>query len=375
VVKYLPTSEFARKGDYYQSDLRFKSTSLIKKMADLVERAQNAISEIDAFEWKTKTAADVCAHIEACLIPKEKFKLDFFQFGHEWASKKKKYSASNYHVALNSFSKFLDTEVLDISEITSSLLRKYEIYLHEKHGRDARAVSLYTSHISTIHSEARKRYNDEELGEVRIKNPYEYYKPPKQKPAKKVSLTKTEIQKLINIRHSLSKYDKLAVDIFLLSFITMGSNIPDLYCAEFDKPGIIHYQRTKTKERRSDGADMYIRLEPVTKCLYQEYLDPTGKKAFNLHNMYTFYKSIADKGNDRLKNVAKAAGINKPFTMRWARRSFGTIANSFGIEKSITNDMLCHIDPNMVVTDIYIEKDWTILWKANRKVLKRFEWK
>lgn len=375
VVKYLPTSEFARKGDYYQSDLRFKSTSLIKKMADLVERVQDAIAEVDAFEWKTKTTAEVCAHIEACLVPKEKFRLDFFQFGYEWANaKKNKYSGGNYRTALKSFSSFLGTETLDISLVTSSLLRRFEIYLHDKHGRDARAVSLYTSHIATLHSEARKRYNNEELGEVRIKNPYEFYTPPKQKPAKKVSLAKETIQKLIDIRHSLGYYDKLAVDVFLLSFATMGSNVPDLYYAVMDRPGVIYYQRTKTKERRFDGADMFIRLEPVAQKLFDEYLDPSRERAFNLHKKYTFYKSIADKGNDRLKEVAKMIGV-KPFSMRWARRSFGTIANSAGIPKSNTNDMLCHIDSNMAVTDIYIEKDWSILWEANRKVLELFDWK
>lgn len=373
-VRYLPTVEFAHKGDYTK-DYALKSNSLIKRLSDLIEKMEEAINTENVFDLDVMDVDEVAELIRKGIKKKEKFQLDFFEFGYEWAGKKPKYSGNNYRTALKSFSTFLGVETLDISAITSSLLRKYEIHLHEKHGRDARAVSLYTSHISTIHSEARKRYNDEELGEVRIKNPYEYYNPPKQKPAKKVSLTKAEIQKLINIRHSLSKYDKLAVDIFLLSFITMGSNLPDLYNAEFDKPGVIHYQRTKTKERRSDGADMYIRLEPVAKCLYQEYLDPTGAKAFNLHSMYTFYKSIADKGNDRLKEVAKAAGIKKPFTMRWARRSFGTIANSIGIDKSVTNDMLCHIDPDMAVTDIYIEKDWTILWKANRKVLKQFKWK
>lgn len=373
-VKYLPTTEIARKGDYNKA-YDIKDNSLVKRLSTLIEEIEGIIAEKNVYEIDMMDIAELADFIAKKMKPKEKFELDFFKFGYEWAAKKKKYSGNNYRTALKSFSMFLETEVLDISAITSSLLRKYEIHLHEKHGRDARAVSLYTSHLSTIHSEARKRYNDEELGEVRIKNPYEYYNPPKQKPAKKVSLTKAEIQKLIDIRHSLSKYDKLAVDIFLLSFITMGSNVPDLYAAEFDKPGIIHYQRTKTKERRSDGADMYIRLEPVAKCLYQEYLDPTGEKAFNLHTKYKFYKSIADKGNDRLKEVAKAAGIKKPFTMRWARRSFGTIANSIGIDKSVTNDMLCHIDPDMAVTDIYIEKDWTILWKANKKVLKKFKWK
>ena len=367
-VKYLPTTVIARKGDYNKS-YTITSNSLIKRLSDLIDQIDDIISEKNTFELEMMDVGELAKFIETKMRKKEKFVLDFFEFGREWISKKKKYSAANYKTAMNSFASFLD-----ISAITSSLLRRYETHLHEKHGRDARAVSLYTSSIAAIHTEARKRYNNDELDEVNIKNPYEYYTPPKQKPAPKVSLSKKDIQKLIDIRHSLPKYDKLAVDVFLLSFITMGTNIPDLYFADMDKPGVIHYQRTKTKERRYDGAHMYIRLEPVAKKLYKEYLDPTKQRAFNLHHQYTFYKSIADKGNDRLKKVAQQFGL-KPFTMRWARRSFGTIANSLGTNKSITNDMLCHIDQSMAVTDIYIEKDWNLLWDANRKVLEQFDWK
>jgi hypothetical protein len=372
-VKYLPTTEFARKGDYTK-EMSIKSNSLLKRITTLIEQVEGIIAEKNVFELDVMTVEELAQFIASKMKKKEKFQLDFFEFGEQWISKKKKYSAMNYRCAMNSFAKFLETRHLDISCITSSLLRRYESFLHEKHGRDARAVSLYTSHIAAIHAEARRVHNDDELDEVKIKNPYEYYTPPKQKPAPKVSLPKESIQKLIDIRHSLSKYDKLAVDIFLLSFITMGSNVPDLYYAKFDSPGVIHYNRTKTKERRYDGAPMYIRLEPITKPLYEEYLDPTGERAFKLHHQYSFYKSIADKGNDRLKKVAKEHGI-KSFTMRWARRSFGTITNSFGTNKSLINDMLCHVDDSMAVTDIYIEKDWTLLWEANKKFLEQFDWK
>jgi len=28
----------------------------------------------------------------------------------------------------------------------------------------------------------------------------------------------------------------------------------------------------------------------------------------------------------------------------------------------------------MKVTDIYIDRDWTVIWEANRKVLELFDW-
>ena len=67
-------------------------------------------------------------------------------------------------------------------------MRKYETFLIGKHGKDARAISLYTSSIAAIHAEARKLYNDNETGELLIKNPFEFYTPPKQKPAQKAAV-------------------------------------------------------------------------------------------------------------------------------------------------------------------------------------------
>jgi integrase len=102
--------------------------------------------------------------------------------------------------------------------------------------------------------------------------------------------------------------------------------------------------------------------------------DPSGERAFMLHKRYSFYKSIADKANDRLKEVAKMIGVPS-FTMYSARHTWASIAYSIGIPKSLINDCLCHVDPDMAVTDIYIEKDWSILWEANRRVLESFDWK
>ena len=370
-VRYIPTTEVATKKDYTK-DLVIRNNAIIYRLSELVKKIENVINELGVFEVSSMDVDELVSEINKALVLKEKFKLEFFQWGREVASGKPKYSAANYLTALKSFSKFLERETLDISEVTSSMMRNYEAWLIKKHGENARAVSLYTAALSYIHSEARKKFNNEELDEIRIKNPFDYYKPPKQKPAPKTSIEKETIQKLINIRKHLSELHKQAVDTFLLSFCLMGSNVPDIYDAELEGH-IIYYYRTKTRDRRYDNAEMQIRLEHACMSLIKEMLDPTGKKAFKLHLQYTFYKSIADKANDRLKEIAKVIGV-KPFTMKAARSTWATVANSIGINKHLINDCLCHVDPDMAVTDIYIRKDWSVLWEANRKVLEEFQW-
>lgn len=370
-TKYLATTTTAQKGEYDKS-LHLKP-SVINRLNSLLIEIDSIIASKDTFEWEAMDVAQVTSYIEQHLAPEKKFTLDFFIWGEQVAASKPKYSGANYRTALSSFRKFLEKDEIDISMITSSLMRRFEAFLVEKHGKDARAVSLYTSSIASIHAEARKRFNDEETGKLKILNPFEYYTPPKQKPAKKFALKPEVIQKLINIRGELGEMHKLAVDIFLLSFVTMGTNVPDLYEATIEGD-TIHYFRMKVRDRRHDKGEMLVRLEPICQKLIDDMRDQTNERAFMLHHKYTFYKSIADKANDRLKEVAALIGV-KPFSMKAARHTWPTIANSIGIHKSLVNDCLCHVDPDMVVTDIYITKDWSVIWEANRKVLEQFEWK
>lgn len=368
--KYLPTSVVVSKSEYTKEG-KLKSSVLVR-MSDLLKKIGAIVESKTTFEWDIMDLDDVCNYIAMRLTPEEEFRLDFFEWSETFMSKRKAGSVVNYRTALSAFKKFVGSNRLDIAQVTSSLMRRFESYLVEMYGNDARAVSLYTSSIAAIHTEARKTFNDNELGKVNIRNPFDFYTPPKQKPAMKRTVEFETIQKLINIREHLSHYHKLAVDTYLLSFVTMGTNIPDLYEAT-RKDNIIYYNRAKTRDRRFDKAEMQIRLEPVASVVISALIDEDNERAFNFHKHYKQYKSIADKANDRLADVAKVIGV-KPFTMYSARHTWASLAYSLGIPKSLINDCLCHVDPDMAVTDIYIKKDWSVLWEANRKVLESFDW-
>ena len=59
-----------------------------------------------------------------------------------------------------------------------------------------------------------------------------------------------------------------------------------------------------------------------------------------------------------------------------ARHTWATTARSrlLNIEKETVHEALNHVDLKMRVTDMYIEKDWSVIWEANRKVLELFKW-
>ena len=339
------------------------------KVEDIVRETEKAVSQIDTFALDNMTLGDVLAFIEN--IQKGEFRLDFFKFGYGLVEKKAASSRAGYTSALNSFKEFVGCDTLDIGRITSSLLRQYEQWLRDKYGDSARAVTAYTAALRFVHAQARARYNNEETGYVPIKNPFQFYKPPVQRPAKHRAVEPSVIAKMLELRESLSGRERLGVDVFLLSFALMGMNCPDMYGCSAPKKGVITYNRAKTRSRRADHAEMKVKIDPLVERLVDEYAGTD--RAFSFAEKYTTYQILGENVNDGLRKFCKRIKTD-PFTLYSARHAWASIAYKSGIDKGVINDCLCHVDRDMKVTDIYIDKDWSVMWKANHKVLSRFRW-
>lgn len=368
--RYIKTNIRVRKNEL-SSDGRLKSTEKRHSLEDLVRKTEEIVSSIDCFALQSMTVDDVVTFIQN--YSSDDFKLDFFVFAEEIINEKTGQSQKTYRSAVNSFKAFLDKEKLDISELSSALMRSWEKWLKAKYGEAGRAVSAYTACIAFIHGQARLRYNSEETGVIKIRNPFQYYKPPKQRQAKHRAVDSKLIQKMIKLRPSLTGREKLGVDAFLISFALMGMNTPDLYSCTLDKKDVIHYCRTKTKSRRDDRAEMFVKIESCVADIVKEYLAKDGDCAFKFNQLYSSYMVFGENINEGLEQFCNRIKIDK-ITMYWARHSWASIAYENGVPKGVINDCLCHVDREMKVTDIYIKKDWSVLWKANEKVLKKFKW-
>lgn len=157
-----------------------------------------------------------------------------------------------------------------------------------------------------------------------------------------------------------------ALDLFRLSFALMGMNGIDLYhCTRFED-GCIVYNRSKTAERRADGSLMVVRVDERIKPLFDKYRGKHHVFIFaERFRSYQHYYNHLKLGMMRLSNE-----VGQWVTFYAARHSMATIAvNDCGISKYIVNDMLCHKDPAMAVTDIYIRKDFAPMNDANRVLL------
>lgn len=372
--KYITTNIVALPAQLTKK-LEVKDSALKDKIDIVIVRMRSAANSIDMCELDSAGVDYVVQKIQQIIRDEDYvFTLDFFEYGARVASEKPKNSQTNYMCAIHSLSDYMGVKSADITAISSSLMRGYEQYLRKTYGNNARAVSLYTSAIAYIHRRAQQEYNNEETGEIYIPNPFAYYKCPKQAPSKHRNVDKAVIQKMISMRQELSGRERLGVDIFLLSFGLMGMNTPDLYSCRAPKNGVIMYERTKTRERRSDNAEMQVQIDKHIQKLYGEYIDSTRKRAFSFHLHYCNYKNLGRAANVGLSEFKARIKLNTDITVYSARHAWASIAYSIGVDKTIINDCLCHVDQGMRTTDIYVERDWSVLWKANAKVLSKFKW-
>jgi site-specific recombinase XerD len=159
----------------------------------------------------------------------------------------------------------------------------------------------------------------------------------------------------------------------------MGMNAPDLYTCKLRGEDVLHYYRTKTRTRRDDKAEMFVTIDKKVESLIKEYFAPEGSEtAFDFCNRYKNYVLFGENVNEGLKKYSDRIGRtdkNDRITLYWARHSWATIAYACGVDKGVINDGLCHVDRDMKVTDIYIKKNWKIIWDGNAKVIKKFKWK
>jgi hypothetical protein len=78
--------------------------------------------------------------------------------------------------------------------------------------------------------------------------------------------------------------------------------------------------------------------------------------------------------NNGLKMVGKDIGVSN-LTYYYARHTMASIcANKLGIDVARVDEMLNHSDPKLAIARVYIEKDFTPLWEANKKLIDLFDW-
>ena len=269
------------------------------------------------------------------------------------------HTAGNYRTALARLSEFSPTA--QFSDININFLKKYESYLSQKMGQ--RGVQLYLSCLRKIYNAAIDEFNAD--GIERIKpSPFQHFKIQEPAPTKKRALTTSQLQAIANVQ-TTDKKAIFARDVFLLSFMFCGINTIDLFTINELTDTTLSYNRSKTKNKRKDGAYISIAIHQQAQALVAKYRD--GSK-FTFSKLYATPYNFNKAVNKGLKIIGELVGIEN-LQFYAARHSWATIArNDCNVSVDDVALALCHSQKS--VTDIYIKKDFSRIDAANAKVIE-----
>jgi len=394
-VRRISTNIYASPEDVTKS-LKIKNQSILTDTDSIIRVCRSVCNDLGF----TINGMDIDLLVDLLkkkLTGGDKFKLDVFRYTKEKIKEMSPGTAINYNCMLNCLQRFIKRDNLDILEINTAFLEQFKRFILSEPSqvgsnrkkdkkklpaKGTRAVSLYLGLLRSIHNKAKKEYNQEDIGVIAIQfSPFEYFQIGKQPPTRKRALSIEDIQKIINLPYEKeiiggrwSRFN-MAKDCFLLSFGLIGMNSADFYHSNPKKKNIITYNRKKTATRRDDKAEMKVRIESCIEPLLKKYRDPEGDRLFSFYKHYATHQALNSAINKGLKQIGTKLEL-EDLEFYAARHSWATIARSkaVGIDKATVHEALNHVDEEMKVTDIYIDRDWSVIWDANRKVLEKFDW-
>lgn len=289
----------------------------------------------------------------------------------------------NYQTAINVFRRYVGD--ITFQQLRTSTIKEYV----DAYGMDK--VASHLVHLRKMYREAMLTYNDDDI--VRIpRDPFASIRIVIPSHVADRSTTIDTIRRIASIpsEQSESSVRNMARDMFLLSFMLMGTNLADLYEAETPKDGVLTYQRAKTKGKREDRAYISINILPQAQEIINRH---KGKgKMLNLSARYTrraIAQDCVQQGMKRIKQylieeyrsnegtkgmsdeaIAQELHIEN-LTFYSARHSWATIGrNDLNIDKWTIHEGLNHVDATTRITDIYLKKDFTRINEANRLVVE-----
>lgn len=389
-VRRLPTQLFCFPKDLTRS-LKIKKDSLVyAKAEELTRRILAVVADLSPFDIESHDVDWAVAKIKDGMT-KESFSLDFFLWSDSYLKSKSASTRRAYDRALNALERFLGKREIDINAFTKMLLLDFmefvdaepKMYFSKSRGcviatnkeKASRASSsLHLMKLQHIFNAAKYRYNDEDAGVIRIpRSPFDSIKKIFPSGGKgQTGLERDIIQALISARESNDAI-RTAIDVFLLSFCTMGANLADIYNEVTFEGDIWVYRRQKVRDRRPDGAELRVNLHPQAKMIISRL--SKGRSRWwlpALHRMGSTLHTCNEKVNAGLRKWQKRNGV-EDFTFYAARHSWGSIARSLGYDLALINDCLCHKD---ALDDgrRYAPSSWEQRNAVNKAVIESFQW-
>ena len=347
------------------------SDELNFELGEIIQGYRKIALKLGTRRSSQMTCKELKEHILSASEP-EYETIDFVKYSQTIIEKcKKPKTAEWYGQAVSVMKWHYKQESIDFRDITASklntLMGQLSIAGQKKKPLQAGAIGNYMAGIRALFNLARLHYNNEDIDVIRIPHdPFAKVKIPKYKRRRK----NIGIEEIKKIRDGVfvTERENIGRDVFLILFYLMGINMNDLYHLKPPVNGRINYERSKTNtDDNLYNFMLSIKIEPELQVLIDKY-SPNGFLS-TLKDRYNCSQYLTATVNKGLKRICKEFGYAK-ITSNWSRHSWASLArNKAGINKADIDFCLGHVNNDYKMADIYIEIDYSIYDRVNRKVL------
>ena len=260
-------------------------------------------------------------------------------------------SAKSYQDALNSLIRFFGRDEIAYDDITRANLRRYQDDLLRR-GRSWNTVSTYMRRVRCVYNQA------VDGGEATyVPNLFKEIFTGIESRRKK-AVTQEEIRRLITapVGSPGLRQAQLAVTLMFQYGGMAFVDLSHLRAGNF-REGVLDYRRQKT------GTPMRILIPEATRNPLQElsshtrpdspYLFPFLSGTQRGEAAYREYKSSLARFNQRLRALARAAGITAAVSSYTIRHSFASILKELDVPIEMISELLGH--KSITTTQIYLK--------------------
>lgn len=258
----------------------------------------------------------------------------------------------HYQATLNSLMRFIGNKELFLSDIDAEMVQSYEAYLKNVAQVCLNTSSFYMRIFRAVYNKA------VEKGYIIQQHPFAHIYTGIAK-TKKRAIPAESVSCIKNMDLSkLSKQQELARDTFLLCFYLRGISFIDLaHLRKSDiKNGILHYTRSKTKQRLS------LRWTAKMQAIVDKYSDQTASSPYLLPFLVAsddkkqderqLYRNAGARISYHLQKLGAKMGLEGKLTLYVARHSWASTAREQDMPISIISEALGHTSTN--TTQIYL---------------------
>ena len=356
VQKYYPIGIDVTEGDFdriQNGSVRGELRGLKSKITVWENKAQNVIDNTDPFtfeDFKVKL-------FDKNIIAPDVYAL-FDQTVTNLNSQGRVSTSRVYRDTKNSLMKYKSK--LNIKEVTTDFLKKYEIHMISK-GKSITTVGIYLRHLRSIFNQA----IDAEIIDRKYypfgKNKYQIKAPRNLKKA----LTIDQIKSIIEYEVEEGSNQHLAKDMWLLSYYCNGMNIKDILSLTFKNidEDSIYFERIKTVNTIQNPKPIIVSLIPQAKEIINRW--KKKKRSSNDFIFHVLKRSMPEEDKMKVKNqfvkiinkymkrIGTDIGYDKPLTTYSARHSFATILKRAGAPLGFISESLGH--KSLQTTEAYLD--------------------